>query len=226
MFGDARFDPRLEGAARVYPHHFDSGGLFLAKLRKIDDGGSANAEAWDAVPDVYPGDGMEDAEAQVQVEEGRAALIRHFGVPGEALAPFRLIARGGRFWIHGVEEWPVQAWSPGDWRVVSLGFRALEFDPGGRPRPTNDVLRWLDRNLTSGTVDLAKDEVVRLLSGDPLPWPDELSGLLALRYEGRVIGRGVPTTAGIRSQIPKARARDLRVILADDGQEGGPLEDG
>ncbi|NIP56747.1 MAG: RNA methyltransferase, partial [Gemmatimonadetes bacterium] len=45
-FGDARFDPRLEGAARIYPHHLDSGGLFLAKLRKLDEG---DAGAWEAV---------------------------------------------------------------------------------------------------------------------------------------------------------------------------------
>ena len=30
------YDPRLEGAARIYPHHVDSGGLFLAKLRRLD----------------------------------------------------------------------------------------------------------------------------------------------------------------------------------------------
>jgi len=225
-FGGERFDSRMEGAARVYPLHLDSGGLFLAKLRRIDSGGSKPGAGWDQVPDVFPDDGMELDEARALVEKGTGALVRHFGVAADTLAPFRWLARGGRLWMHRAEEWPVEGWTPGGWRVVSLGFRALEFDSGGRPRPTNDLLRWLDRSVASGTVDLTDEQAVRLLRGDPLPWPDELSGLLALRYAGYVIGRGVPTTAGIRSQIPKARARDLRVALGDDGPSGDRSEDG
>ncbi|MEJ2540469.1 MAG: RsmB/NOP family class I SAM-dependent RNA methyltransferase [Gemmatimonadota bacterium] len=32
--GDERFHPSLVGAARIYPHHLDSGGLFLCRLRR------------------------------------------------------------------------------------------------------------------------------------------------------------------------------------------------
>jgi NOL1/NOP2/sun family putative RNA methylase len=225
-FEGKRFDSRLEGAARVYPHHLDSGGLFLAKLRRIDDGGSRSGAAWGAVPEVFPDDGMGRDEARALVDRGTDALVHHFGLVADTLASFRWVARGGRLWMHRAEEWPVEGWSPGGWRAVSLGFRALEFDPGGRPRPTNDLLRWLDRSVASSTVDLSEENALRLLGGDPLPWPDELHGLLALRFAGRVIGRGVPTTAGIRSQIPRARARDLRVILGDDGPSEGLPEDG
>jgi NOL1/NOP2/sun family putative RNA methylase len=225
-FGGERFDSRLEGAARLYPHHLDSGGLFLAKLRRVDDGSAESDTAWGTVPEVYPHDGMEPDEARSLVEMGTDALVRHFGVAVDTLAAYRWMARGGRLWMHGAEEWPVEGWTPGGWRAISLGFRALEFDTGGRPRPTNDLLRWLDGSVTSSTVDLTGEAAVRLLRGDPLPWPEELHGLLALRYAGSVIGRGVPTTAGIRSQIPKARARDLRAVLGDEGLSGGRREDG
>ena len=35
-FEGQQYHPSLEGACRIYPHHLDSGGLFVAKLRRLD----------------------------------------------------------------------------------------------------------------------------------------------------------------------------------------------
>ena len=43
-FEGQRFDATLEGACRIYPHHFDSGGLFLARLKRLDGDEPAGSE--------------------------------------------------------------------------------------------------------------------------------------------------------------------------------------
>ncbi|MCG6955713.1 MAG: RNA methyltransferase [Gemmatimonadetes bacterium] len=229
-FGDLRIDPRLEGAARIYPYHLDSGGLFLARLRRLDDGGEAvegedSTAAWSRVPPVFPGDGMEAGEAEGLVARGVDALHDHFGVSADAFAGMGWIARGGRLWLHALSEWPMEAWASGPWRAISAGFRALEFDTRGRPRPTNDLLQWLGRAVGRGVVDLDTADLQALLRGDALARPEELYGLLALRWSGAVLGRGVATAAGVKSEIPKARGKDLRAVLDRETPVTPPLED-
>ena len=213
-FGDLRFDPRLEGAARVYPHHLDSGGLFLARLRKLDDGAAVNHEAWGPVPTVFPDDGMEAQAAETLVARGLESFHGHFGVDPSTFDGLSWLARGGRLWLHALTEWPVAGWTPADaWRVVSTGFRAMEFDTQGPARPTNDALQWLGARIRARRVDLSDEQVLRVLGGDPLPWADQLEGLQALFHHGLVAGRGVPTKDGIRSEVSKAQAKDLRAII-------------
>ncbi|HSG46517.1 MAG TPA: hypothetical protein VLA43_01765, partial [Longimicrobiales bacterium] len=225
-FEDVRFDPRLEGAARVYPHHLDSGGLFLARLRRLDDGTPSGDDAWGPVPTVFPGDGMEAAEAEALVARGLESLQGHFGVDPDTFQGRSWLARGGRLWLHALTEWPVAGWTPADaWRVVSTGFRAMEFDTQGRPRPTNDALQWLGARIRARRVDLTDQQVLHLLGGDPLPWDDQLEGLQALFHHGLVAGRGVPTLDGIRSEVSKAQARDLRAIIERKGTPTPPPAD-
>lgn len=234
-FDGVAFDPRVEGAARIYPHHLDSGGLFLARLRRLDDGETASSTAWGPVSPVFPhdpddeeggGTPMSDDEARELVPRGLDALTGHFGVARSTFDGLSWLARGGRLWLHGLPEWPLDHWAPGKWRTVSTGFRALEFDTRGRPRPTNDLLRWLGDRATKARVDLADEGLLTLCSRQPLPWDEELGGLLALRYRGAVLGRGVTTTEGIRSEIPKAQASDLKGIVEGKGNVRRPPSDG
>jgi len=225
-FGDLRFDPRLEGAARIYPHHLDSGGLFLARLRKLDDGTPSDVGAWGPVPPVFPDDGMAPREAEALVAQGLDSLQGHFDVDPSTFHGLSWLARGGRLWLHGLTEWPVAGWTPTEeWRVVSTGFRAMEFDTQGRPRPTNDVLQWLGGRVRARRVELDDTQLLHLLKGEPLPWDDPLEGLQALFHRGVVAGRGVPTPDGLRSEVSKAQARDLRAILERQGAPTAPPSD-
>lgn len=212
-FEGKAFDPRLEGAARIYPHHFDSGGLFLARLRKLegDESGAAPAP-WSPVPLVFPDDGMPEEEAGRLVASGMEA-VEHFGVGAAKLEGRSWMVRGGRLWLHTLPAWPVPAWSAGKWRTISVGFRAVEFDTRGRPRPTNDFLQWLGPAITRNTVDLDDAEVLGACHGRPVPRDETLHGLQALRYREAVIGRGAATPKGVRNEIPKARRRDLEAIV-------------
>ena len=217
-FEGERFDSRVEGAARIYPHHLDSGGLFLARLRRLDDGSSDANDAWSTVPPLFPDEDQveptsetELADAANQVERGVEELRARFGIGG-ALTQVDWTMRGGRAWVHTVGEWPLAAWPPGSWRGVSLGLRAVEFDSRGRPRPTNDFLRWLDRAVEA--VDLPRDRLEALLGGAAIETTAERRGPVALAFDGEVIGRGAVTDRGLVSEIPKARARDLARVLA------------
>lgn len=226
-FEGRRFDDRLEGAARIYPHHMDSGGLFLARLRRAGsrDGADSGLRTgdfgggWSPVPRVFPRgpwDPEDAPEVDVDAEEallrsGIAEVQERFGVRRE-LSETGWIMRGGRAWMHGLSEWPLPAWSAGAWRPISVGIRSIGFDSKRRARPTNDLLRILDDDVTERVLELSSDELDALLVRTPVETTVEDRGPYALRYDGDVVGRGAVTRDGLKSEIPKARAADLRRI--------------
>lgn len=223
-FEGARFDPRVEGAARIYPHHLDSGGLFLARLRRLDGPVAGeptpgvSPEAWTPVPHAFPDDGeathSEPEEADALVDAAVAELADRFGVSRARLDELSWTVRGGRVWVHSVDAWPLEAWDKGDaWRAISIGLRAVEFDSRGRARPTNDVLRLLSDDVQERRVELDDDRLRTFLSRKPVPCDLDLRGPVAVGYRGQVVGRGARTADGLKTEIPKARARDLLRVL-------------
>ena len=262
-FDGARYDPRLEGAARIYPHHFDSGGLFLAVLRRLDDGSTSvdgpGDDGWSPVPASFPADGLDapgahdsagsvDAvrrpdtaagpdtagepdpaggiDAAHHVRTACADLEQRFGVDPRELADLSWIRRGGRLWAHSLNEWPLEAWREGPWREgkwrpISVGFRAVDFDSRDRPRPTNDLLRWLGDSVGERVFDIDHECMIRLALRETIAFEQDLRGPVALRYEGDLIGRGAATVDGLKSEIPKARSADL--VRALHASEREPL---
>lgn len=160
---------------------------------------------------------MDAAEAERLIELAGESLMQHFRADPAAFEGLSWMARGGRLWLHGAPAWPLGGWKPGPWRVVSLGFRAMEFDTKGRPRPTNDVLQWLGSRLGAGGLDLSDDELIALCEGRPVARDEQLAGLQALRWRGAVVGRGVITREGVRSEISKAPSADLKGIAEGRG---------
>lgn len=232
-FDGTSYDPRVEGAARIYPHHLDSGGLFLARLRKLDDG-TSSPEGWTAVPGRWDADAPEDptqatdAAQATDAEEGPAvdvpsgveATRERFGL--DLSDSTRWLERGGRGWMHGLDEWPVDAWGLSGtapdaddqpWRVISVGIRAIDFDSRGRPRPSNDVLRLTGRTEGPRSIEVDDAELAALIERKPIPCDIEERGPIQLCWGGDVIGRGAVTGDGLKSEIPKARAADLARAL-------------
>lgn len=221
-FEDERFDERLAGAARIYPHHLDSGGLFLAKL--VRRGARGASEGWSPVPVAFPEALVAEGEAAPPTEERARALAAEalesmgfrYGFRPEELRSMSWLVRGGRVWTHTADAWPLGAWAPGPWRPIALGIRAVEFDSGARPRPTNDLLRLLGDRVRSARVDVSPERLAGLLAGRAEP-PVEggTMGPVALSLAGTVLGRAAYTRAGLVSEIPKARAVDLVRSLAE-----------
>lgn len=248
-FRDEAYDPALAGAVRLYPHHLDSGGLFLCRLRKGEGEGPAAAVGWTAVPAAFPepeeaqgpeeargqaGPGAPDGsdpEAEVQTEvqaEVQAELDRAFpflsatlGVPADVLGPLRWLRRGTNLWAHSLDAWPLGAWKPGGhWRVVAVGFRAFDLGGDGPPRPTNDLLGWLGDRVPE-RVELSAAEWLRLLEERTLPSPGS-DGLVALAHDGVVLARGYRRDGVVRHEVPKGRLRWLVSVMKGRVPEADP----
>jgi NOL1/NOP2/sun family putative RNA methylase len=234
-FEGTTYDPRLAGAARIYPHHLDSGGLFLAKLRRCQGepsaepgdpsstgrgdaavAASARESRWSSVPAAFPGERISAAEAIATIDAGIGEVLERFGI-ADPLDDLRWTLRGGRAWAHTLDAWPGGLWEDGPWRPISVGIRAIDFDSRGRARPSNDFLRWLGSRMGQRVLDLDDDRLGRLLERHPVPTDFPSRGPVALRWHGDVIGRGAVTVDGLKSEIPRARAADLRRCLEASG---------
>ena len=220
-FEEQAYDPRLEGACRLYPHHLDSGGLFMARLRRIDappvDAPPEAAEqlpGWTTVPDVFP-DGRTDPEMAARtIEDGIERLAERFGVDSGALEDLRWMARGSDLWVHRCGTWPIDTWGESErWKVVSVGLRAMVPDYRDRPRPTNHLLRLLEKAVMSNLVRLSTSQWTELLAGEDVAAPGVESGFAPLGLMEHVAGRGLVRGGKVRHEIPKVQARWLRKIL-------------
>jgi len=217
-FGGRRFDPRVALAARVYPHHLDSGGLFLARLRKTgptgDEPVGGRDAGWTSVPAAFPGEDADGDGARARFAELEAALAEAWDVRPDAFSGTAWLSRGDHVWIHGCGEWPIEAWADrGGWRTISVGLRAASFDARGGPRPTNDLVRWLGGAIGSRRVELGPDAWLRLLRREPVDAPGVEDGYAALCLEGLPLGRGFVRDGVARHEVPKVHARRLRETL-------------
>jgi NOL1/NOP2/sun family putative RNA methylase len=221
-FEGQSFDSSLEGACRIYPHHFDSGGLFLARLKRLggdEPAGSVVRDAaalpgWSPVPTAFP-DGRTDPQVAAEtIAAGFDRLESLFGIGADVRSDFGWIVRGEDLWVHRCESWPVESWGESDqWRVVSVGLRAMVPDYRNRPRPTNDLFRLLEQAILPKLVSLSVDQWTKLLDGEDVAVPGVESGFVPLGLEGHVAGRGLVRGETVRHEIPKVPARWLAKIL-------------
>ncbi len=243
-FEGQTFHPSLEGACRIYPHHFDSGGLFLARLTRLDGDEAAGSlghapagavvdrttalPGWSPVPAAFP-DGRTDPDVAAEtIETAFERLESLFGIGADVRSDFGWIVRGEDLWAHRCGTWPMESWGESDrWRVVSVGLRAMVPDYRNRPRPTNDLFRLLETALLPKLTSLTLDEWAKLLDGEDVPVPGVESGFVPLGIQGHVGGRGLVRGETVRHEIPKVQARWLAKILelvasraASEGREG------
>ncbi len=228
-FGGRSFHPGLERAWRVWPHQLDSGGLFLARLRKEgeSEAGEVGAGAgelasgarsepppgWAPVPAAFPGDGESEPSGE-RLDEALGRLADEWGVAAERLASWGWFVRGDSIWLHTSSGWPFAAWEGrGGWRLLSVGLRALTGDRRFGVRPTNDGLRWLGDHLEKRVVRLSAAACLRLLEEGSRPAGGAPEGNVALAVEEDVVGRGVASGGRVRHEVPKGRARRLRQVL-------------
>jgi hypothetical protein len=234
-FEDRRFHPDLEGAWRVYPHHLDSGGLFLCRLRKAGGPpgeGVVGGDAWTPIPVVFPEEGLgpEHARAaEADAREGERQLRELYGVDPVTMDGVRWMARGDSVWGSTADAWAPVLWEEGSRaRVISFGLRSFKNDPRAGLRPTNDLFQWLGDRVGRRVVEPSREEWLRLLSREPIDPRDLDDGFVALRLEGRTVGRGLVWKGRLRHEIPKAHAASLKVVVGgisppEKGEDSGPL---
>ncbi|MDT8368587.1 MAG: RsmB/NOP family class I SAM-dependent RNA methyltransferase [Longimicrobiales bacterium] len=222
------FDARMSHAIRLYPHLHDSGGLFLCRLRRRGD---AEVTGWSEVPERFPDDALdpsEDAPAARDAPAGHdapatrdapaareviAEVIPFYGIDRTTIDRLRFLRRGTTLWAHALGAWPFEAWAAGRWRSVSNGFRAFDLSGRGPPRPTNDLLQFLDDGVTERRVELSPGGWIDLLAGRRVRVEGVGDGYVALVLGGEVVGRGFVRDGVLASQIPRGRTRWLRAAV-------------
>jgi NOL1/NOP2/sun family putative RNA methylase len=201
-FGNLKFDPRLKRAWRVYPHHLDSGGLFMVRLRRTG-GGDQSCAGWRA---------SEEEEFCAWCTRAAEALKERFGVSEDLVAALKWWPTRKTLWAHSCGALPLDAWrgSPG-WQFVSLGLPA--FRVTGAERPTNVFLRFLGPAVGKRKADLSPDRLMALLRGESLD-TDLSDGDAALALDEWVVGRGRVAGGRLRAELDKKSAGELRAILS------------
>ena len=208
---------------RVYPHHMDSGGLYMARLRRHGaPAPEARPPGWARVPAAFPGESTE--EASRRIEGVRSELVDRFGFDPELVDRMRWIVRGKHIWNHSAGLWPPAQWcdsANGRARIVSIGMRAFRGEHGRRETPSSHFLRrWADEIGEIRRIQVNTSELQSLLRGRSLPPADLPPGPFALVWGGRVLGRAMVGSRGLVHELGRARGERLLAIIAEGGATG------
>ena len=216
-FEEKLFDPSLEKACRIYPYHLNSGGFFMARLRRRDAVQASESEdfGWETSSVMFPG-GKKVLDDAIEVTKSGIERMKRY-VDDQIIldCDFNWLLRGKDLWIHGCDEWPNNTWFRSEnCRVLSVGLRAMSPVFRDEMRPTNDILRFLETYISSIAYNLTDEEWDRILSQDSISVPASESGFIPLKWKNHVLGRGLVQKDRLRAEIPKVRRRWLRKVLA------------
>ncbi|HIE09670.1 MAG TPA: RsmB/NOP family class I SAM-dependent RNA methyltransferase [Armatimonadetes bacterium] len=202
-----RFHPDMEGCARIYPHHFDSGGAFVAKLRKLSDEGRKEGPS-------FSGGGP--AEATGEVAACVVAMFKErFGVPPERFEGVKFVTKGEDIWAATASPKIASLYG----KCSSFGIRVAKVEEDGRLRPTDWGLFWLGREVGRNFIDLSAEALESLLALGSLKVGGARAeeGYVAIRFEGEVVGAGLKRGDTLRLRMQKARREMLLEILRAEG---------
>jgi len=213
-FEGKTFDPSLEKTCRIYPYHLDSGGFFMARLRHQDS----------SVPELL---GWQDATAQFPSEKKSGDQVREITNAGiermcgyvndqiDLSHDFNWLLRGKDLWLHRCSQWPKNDWFESEnCRILSIGLRAMSPVFRDEMRPTNDILRFLERYVSSIAYSPSKEEWNGLLSQESILASVDDSGFIPLKWKDHVLGRGLIQKDRLKCEIARVRRRWLKKIFA------------
>jgi 16S rRNA C967 or C1407 C5-methylase (RsmB/RsmF family) len=227
-FEEAIYSPLVAGCCRIYPHHLDSGGLFMALLEREPDPsrplpeGAEALPGWTAPRGGLPGSRPTPSEASLDPVEGEK-LLEGLGVDPSVLQGMHWLQRGDALRIHAFSAWPLETWQEARRppRILSAGLRALVSDRRYGLRPASDLLRWLEgRGVRLPGIELSAEEWIRLLDGSEVNLPEAgypgtpKDGSLLLTLDGHGLARGRVRAGRLIHELPPPRARWLRNTLA------------
>ncbi|MBT9281144.1 MAG: NOL1/NOP2/sun family putative RNA methylase [Hydrogenibacillus schlegelii] len=220
-WNEMRFHPDLALTRRIYPHHLDSGGMYVARLRRLAP------PPWTDPPPRPTGArevGSGIARTDPALERALLGWLQdRFGLPTSAFDGLTLFLRGGDVWATRLSEVP--AWP----ELVAAGIRLFRLQPGDKKtapavsgrgfKPTSFGLLHFAQAARHNVADVDDEALLALLEGRRIAPPAGAPlerGYVALRHRGTVIGLGVLDADGLRAGLPRGRAEDLRAALLDE----------
>jgi len=181
-FEGEEFGEEMSKTIRVYPHHLESGVIYVAKFVKPDDSNNNVESSIHSSPE----------------NEAESYLQDRFGVDTSDL---NLRQVNGDYWLTSPKQSTLEFKTEGvrAIRVMDIGLK-----------PTTYLLQLLEDRIEKNVADVSYQELEILAKEEGLIQREmKDKGYIALKFEGRVIGCGFYMDGLISSRIPKGRLEEL-----------------
>jgi len=186
-FEGRNYSEEVRKAVRIYPHHINSGVIFVARFVNSESSSDQVKSPTSSTSGTRP-------------EEAREYLKERFGVKKEELEGLGLREVSGDIWLSPEEKSGLE--------FETSGIRAVRFMDIGL-KPTTYLLQLLGDSIRENRVETTEKEFRDLLRGDMIERVMEEKGYVALVYEGKVFGCGFYMDELVSSRIPEGRAKEL-----------------
>jgi len=212
------FDPNLEKTYRIYPYHLDSGGFFMARLRRQDNqvpSCKIESSGWQDAALQFPVEKKAANNVSEVINGGIERMRRYVNDQIDLDYDFNWLLRGKDLWLHSCGEWPNNDWFESEnCRVLSIGLRAMSPVFREEMRPTNDILRYLETYVSSCAYHPSQEEWDKLLTQESISGSLSGSGFIPLKWRDHVLGRGLIHKDKLKCEIARVRRRWLKKVFA------------
>ena len=181
-FQGEEFGEEMSKTVRVYPHHLDSGVIYVAKFVKPDDSDNNVESSIHLSPE----------------NEAESYLQDRFGVDTSGLT---LRQVNGDYWLTSPKQSTLEFKTEGvrAIRVMDIGLK-----------PTTYFLQLIENRIEKNVTEVSYEELEILAKEEGLIQKDmNDKGYIALKFDGRVIGCGFYMDGLISSRIPEGRMKEL-----------------
>lgn len=209
-FEGAKYGQEMEKTVRIYPHHFGSGVIYIARF--VNSGSSSDRVKRKSSGDFLEEDSKGIFESSIssssgnEVEDAWSYLKERFGVEKKDLEDYAIKQKSGDFWL-------VSDSMATELETETEGFRFLRVTGRGL-KPTTYALQFLGDRASRNVVEVDREEFLKLLRREEMIDRDlESDGYVALKYQGRIVGCGMYRADVVSSRIPKGRGKELAQIL-------------
>jgi hypothetical protein len=187
-------------AGRVWPHENDTGGFFVALLRRRDAASDASSQ-----PSPLSLAASEATASPFELWPERQRLLEwlewKLGIAPEKMDGHSFWHRPGSpsIWIAARDCAPL---APAT--LESMGLLFMRHPPP-RGYPTTAFLQRFGHLCTKRVVEVARQHALPLMLGESVDAPEELSSLAVVASEGLVLGRGFAREGKLVMEFPHSR---------------------
>lgn len=206
-----RFREDLRHAQRFFPHYNDTGGFFIARIRR-------SPRPYPPLPQGRRREGRHPFTllGEGEAREMLAPFCQRFGVEPELFASSLLLRSGrGKHWL---AEGGVASLAGVPYPFELLGLKFLEEKGRRGLKPATPVLQRFGKHLKRSVVELREPEKLkRFLRGETLLFPSHPGyepGYVHVRYPPYELGCGYLGRGKLEPQMPRFMREALQAELA------------
>ncbi len=200
--GDQEFDKQLDRTRRIVPWEVESEGFFVCKLKKVDN--------------ITPTERYLHKEKKNEMLSSSSGkmknyledLSNHFGIPKSKFSEFKYFIKSND--IHFVNK----DWDCGQFEAFNrIGARLGTIDRKGTVTLNSLAAQFFGESITQNIVRLKNREELEIyFRGGTIKKDCESTGQKIIVYKENLLGTGVATSEGLKSQFPRA-FRTQEIIL-------------